>query len=316
MNLLSFLYRNYAYFMSRRPKRLLGLIKFNTLMSKIMLRLMNIMLPMYFRCTGTKTKYKITPFRKEGERIIVSLTSFPVRIGRVWLTIETILRQTVKPDHIILWLSKEQFSSKDILPHRLLKLEKRGLKIQLVDGDIRSYKKYYYSILEYPNENIILVDDDFFYETNLVESLMKSHSEYPKAICARYGYDMKYDDEETISKYNSWTSVLEKRLPSKNVFFGSGGGTLIRKDLMYKDLENIELARELCPTADDIFLNAMAQLNNTPICFTDGLHYLACLSIKDDEKLADLNIGYESRNDKQIHSINNYYSKTIGHKPF
>lgn len=312
MDIIRLFYLVYAYFFHRRKYRLFGVIKFNTLMSIIVLRTMNIVLPYYFNLTKCKKKYKIREINHEGERIIVSLTSFPARIGKVWLTIESLLRQRVKPDMIILWLSKEQFSSRDELPKQLLDLEYRGLQIRFVDGDIRSYKKYQYTIEKYPNDNIILVDDDFFYDTDLVETLLIAHKKYPYAVCARYGYDMKREQDGSISMYSKWTFIYEDREPANEVFFGSGGGTLIRKEFMCHDLLNIQLAKSLCPTADDIYLNAMARLNNTPICFAEGRHVLAHLSIKNDIMLADVNIGELAQNDIQIRNVNNYYQKLTG----
>ena len=47
--------------------------------------------------------------RKRNQKIIVSLTTYPKRIGTIWLTIETLMRQRVKPDEIILWLAQSQF---------------------------------------------------------------------------------------------------------------------------------------------------------------------------------------------------------------
>ena len=51
-------------------------------------------------------EYGVTT-EKRDTRLIVSLTSFPARIKTVHQTINTLLRQTVKPDHIILWLSED-----------------------------------------------------------------------------------------------------------------------------------------------------------------------------------------------------------------
>ena len=52
--------------------------------------------------------YDIFPCKRVGikkikreQKIIVSLTTFPKRIDSVWITIETLLRQTVKPDEAI-----------------------------------------------------------------------------------------------------------------------------------------------------------------------------------------------------------------------
>lgn len=53
------------------------------------------------------------------KKIVVSLTSFPARIKKVHIVIESLLNQTIKPDKIILWLSKEQFEHYYVLPSKL-----------------------------------------------------------------------------------------------------------------------------------------------------------------------------------------------------
>ena len=109
----------------------------------------NLVLPLYFLLTRRNKKYVLKESIKKNGRYIVSFTSFPARINNVWLVVESILRQTQKPDMIILWLSKKQFSSLDVLPKSLLNLQKRGLTIKLKDEDFRSHKKYYYFLKEY-----------------------------------------------------------------------------------------------------------------------------------------------------------------------
>ena len=64
--------------------------------------LVNIIVPIYFLATKGSKKYSINTSHKNKGKIIVSLTSFPARINRVWIVIETILRQTQKPDMIVL----------------------------------------------------------------------------------------------------------------------------------------------------------------------------------------------------------------------
>ena len=63
---------------------------------------------------------------------------------------------------VILWLSKEQFPDRSFIPNSLLSLEKRGLIIELCEGDLRSHKKYYYALRQYPNDIIITIDDMLF----------------------------------------------------------------------------------------------------------------------------------------------------------
>ena len=60
-------------------------------------------------------------------RIIVSLTSYPPRINSVHKVIESLYRQTVPADEIVLYLSLDEFpETKQDLPETLRSLDGRG----------------------------------------------------------------------------------------------------------------------------------------------------------------------------------------------
>ena len=123
--------------------RFLQKLRIDSLMRFTVRNLFNVLVPIYFLLTRGKSLNE----KKRDKQLIVSLTSFPLRIGRLWIVIETLLRQKVQPDKIILWLAKSQFPNGDFdLPKKLLKQTKRGLEIRFVDEDIRSYKKFYYTL--------------------------------------------------------------------------------------------------------------------------------------------------------------------------
>ena len=123
-------------------------------------------LPKYF------AKHPADINRTRQEDVVVSFTSFPARIGYVYMTVESLLRQTALPGRIILWLSKEQFPTEETVPEHLKKLQNEVFQIRYVDGDIRSHKKYYYSFQEFPEKKVITVDDDMIYPPRLVEELL------------------------------------------------------------------------------------------------------------------------------------------------
>ena len=61
------------------------------------------------------TYYKMVPAvgsgitkKKRGREVILSLTTIPDRITKTWITIESLLRQSCKPDQIILWLAEDE----------------------------------------------------------------------------------------------------------------------------------------------------------------------------------------------------------------
>ena len=94
------------------------------------------------------------------ERVIVSLTSYGRRVGSVLpFALYSLLRQTYKPNMIVLWLDNNNWSPEN-LPKKLKELEKAGLLVVNYCTDIRSYKKLVPSLQAFPNDIIITVDDE------------------------------------------------------------------------------------------------------------------------------------------------------------
>lgn len=246
--------------------------------------------------------------------IIVSLTSFPSRINKVWQVIEIMKQQTYKPKKIFLWLSKEQFPSKKSVPESILKKEDDVFSIEFVDDDIRSHKKYYYVSQNYPNADILLIDDDIYYPTDMIESLVAARQNNPQAIICRYGYTIKYDNHKMPMPYNMWEHVTKYSEDNK-LFFGSGGGMLFKPYTLYKDLIDKVLFLKLTPTADDIWLNAMARLSNVPIVMLKPALPLPVIIRGQKEALSKINVG-QGKNDEQIKAVSRYYNRCLNLDPF
>lgn len=253
MDLLSFYISNYRCLYNRRflHGRILSPIRY------FVRELAAIHLEKHFLHSKRKQPKKQVP-------IIVSLTSFPARIPYVWMTIECMLRQTYQPKKILLWLSNEQFSDKDKLPSTLTNLENSIFEIRFVDGDIRSHKKYQYVACQYPDDYVFFIDDDLFYNSTILEETWEEHLKHPDAVISSYGYRINYDDSGKIRPYMMWKQLF-KPASGKDIFVGSGGGTMIKPSFLYKDLTNLQLALDLCPTADDVWLNCMMQINKLEV---------------------------------------------------
>ena len=97
---------------------------------------------------NTAKKYNFSEITESGvntipreKKIVVSLTSFPARIPTLYITVSSLLNQSMKPDKVVLYLAKEQFPNlENDLPENLLRLKEFGLSIRWCN-DIRSYKK-------------------------------------------------------------------------------------------------------------------------------------------------------------------------------
>lgn len=208
--------------------------------------------------------YEWHPSRRYGlnrksrdQKIIVSFTSYPKRIGDVWLVVETLLRQSMKPDEIILWLAESQFENGlDSLPPRLVALRDRGLAIRFCD-DLRSHKKYFYTMQEHPEDLVILVDDDTFYSRDLVKKLMDLHRKYPEDIVCMTPAIIT-DVHEMPSKWRS-PRCDERVVHSYYAQPFSGQGTLYPPHSLDETVAFCkEKVMELCPHADDLWLKFMS----------------------------------------------------------
>lgn len=295
--------------------KILRKIRFYSLLRFIIRISANLFLPLFFIMTQDNKKYKIENNRGHNRRIIVSLTSFPARINRLWLVIETLLRQSVKPDIIILWLSKKQFSDLKVLPKKLLDLQQRGLVIRFVDDDIRSHKKYFYAFKEFPNDIIVTIDDDVFYQSNILESLIIAYSNNSNAICANHTRLFNNADNKGILNYSDFKIVTRiNSVSNKYVQIGIGG-VLYPPNSLYKDVLKKDLFMNLAPMADDLWLYTMARLNNTPIFRTTYKGtYLPIINIR-NVSLSESNCK-NNGNDIQLKNIHDYYVYQKGIDPF
>lgn len=250
-----------------------------------------------------------------SRELVCSLTSFPARIDEIWISIETIFRQTYKADEIVLWLSKNQFAGQ-ALPQSILNCQEKGLTIRWVDGDLRSHKKYFYVLQEYKNKNVdvVLLDDDLYYPDRLLENLASMAHRHPHSICATRVHKMTYDGEGQLKPYRQWIHNYnpKQEMCSGYLFFTSGAGTLIPSGIMPADTFNDEVFKQICFHADDVWLNMHAQKAGISI-YTNNTYNKDEISIghSQDVKLVNENV-LSGGNDKQIQAVMEYLNNNLG----
>lgn len=305
MNIVDF-FDNRRYWEEKRNK-FLNRIYFYAIWNRIVVVAANIILPVYFNLTANNKKYALKNTDKKEYRYIVSLTSFPTRIPRLWLVVESILRQNIKPDKIVLYL---QVSSEDLLPKNLLALKKRGVEIELCDSSLRSHNKYYHAFKNYPKDNIITVDDDTFYRSDFIENLINCNKKYPECIICNWARIIS----NKTDLYRNWYPVTEPSISKLYLPIGVAG-VLYPPNCMYKDIFDQELIKSYTLSADDIFLTCMALLNGTKKYFTGYKQHILEVLIKDNIKLITENIS-QNKNQECVDNLNQHYQKVLGIRPF
>jgi hypothetical protein len=272
----------------------------------------NLILPIYVKWSARR----VVPLRNDGHKtpIIVSLTSFPARINRIWLVIESLLRQTYKPNRIILWLSKEQFADSKSLPMNLLRLQSKGVEIKFVDGDLRSHKKYIYTMALYPDAIVVTVDDDIFYPSHALQYLLDAHRKYPKDVIANITHQLQYDSSGQLRNYTDWKHNLQSPLYDNHTFQVGVGGVLYPPHCAHKDICNTKIAYQYCPCGDDIWLFAMCRLAGTTI--RSSTHTFVPLPIYNLHSFSLSTNNLQGGNDIQIKQLTDYCLKQYGQNPF
>ena len=211
------------------------------------------------------------------EQLVVSMTTHPPRIGTSWLAIESAMRQSLKPNNIVLWLANADFPDHKI-PQTLEVLKHRGLEVRFSDINYRVATKLIPSIGAFPNANIVTLDDDRLYNSNLLGALWSEHLRHPGTIVSphvrRYVFDpskggvdylmqnLVYPDDDDGSCHPYSQRGSEYGPPGFFIFEGFSG-VLYPPHALSPEVTNREAFRHLTPVADDIWFQTMAILQGT-----------------------------------------------------
>jgi hypothetical protein len=181
------------------------------------------------------------------------------------------LKQTVKPDRVLLWLSDEQFPNRN-LPAWADIYNRAGVEFRFVPEDLKPHKKYFYTLQEYPGAIVILVDDDLFYENDMVEKLYNAYLRFPYAISTLTANKITFDRHGHISRFYKWALWdCDKHInkPSMLLYPISGHGTLLPPNALNPEVFNKEAIKRLCLYDDELWLKIMSVLQGTPVVLAD-----------------------------------------------
>lgn len=249
----------------------------------------------------------------DNARVIVSLTCFPARIDKVYLTIESVMAQITNARYEVrLYLSEDEFTNK-ILPLSLQRLQRRNVKIIFVKNNIRSYKKLHYA---YANSNglpVITIDDDIFYPPCWLEEMYACHKINKNEIVYMRGREISFEsDGLTLKNYNDF-SLTSSSAPSFTTIPTGVSGILYPANSLYKDWNNERLFLSLCPTADDIWYKFMSLLNGRSCILANNQasHYIPVLGTQAVSlRKHNVSSGF-SKNDEQLQHLIKYYDVSL-----
>ena len=184
---------------------------------------------------------------------IVSLTSFDNRLQiEAPVAVQSILNNKVLPDKICIVV--DDFD-KDKVP--TLFIEHPLIEIIYSDLGIKSHNKYYHTMLKYPNDVIITIDDDIEYPNTFIEDCIRAYEQYPEYINACRVHKIRFNSDSLLP-YKLWEWESKDLNPSFYLFFTSGAGTVFPPGVFNKEDFILREIYDYIYT-DDIYLNALAR---------------------------------------------------------
>jgi hypothetical protein len=217
--------------------------------------------------------------------IIVSLTTIPTRFKYLYITIDSILSQTILPDKIVIHIpTKYNNYSYDANMIPTFSSDK-----VIINNNVKDYGPatkllglYEFDLYNKMNDDdiIIVIDDDRIYNTNLIKTMVEYHKLYADKALTVAGWDI---ETITNNKYKINNKKQPRGIEYKKCGYSDsiGGccGFLLNKKMIpfkYKELFNLT-PKDAYYYVDDIWISGFLTLNNIDI-------YLIPNAIFGDEK--------------------------------
>jgi hypothetical protein len=239
--------------------------------------------------------------------LVVSITSYPPRFATLHLTLMSLLSQDIKADEIVLWIYKKDL---DLIPSSVTNLINKGLKIEVVEKDIKSYKKLIPALKHYPDYFIVTVDDDVYYSRGWLNKLVsEARFDQTSILCCRAHY-IKTDINGDFFPYLNWDFETNLQIADSRIFLTGVGGVLYPPGCFHKEVFNENAFMDLCPTADDIWFYFMIRKNGYKCRKVSGIFSINSWRNTQSVSLASINVDKEF-NDLQFKKMIDVYGNPL-----
>ena len=216
-------------------------------------------------------EHRLLPKVNKTDNVTVSLTSHSKRVTDFApFAIYSIFQQTVLPNRIMLNINQEKWNEDD-LPELIKKLEVAGLEVNFCE-DVGPHTKLLPAMQKYPEDVIITIDDDIYYDKELVEELLSTRevSRKKNVVVCRTAKEITFKDGKMLP-YSQWRNAT----PDSKAYLSPFGwsGMLYSPHCFAEEAFNKAVYRELCPHADDIWFTIMELIGNVPILMVKNTHW-------------------------------------------
>lgn len=247
-----------------------------------------------------------------NDDIIVSVTSYGARVSDTLpYMLYSMLKQTQLPHKVVVYLDEEHWSD-EALPILLKEMQRIGVDFCYCE-DLRSYKKLIPALQMFPDNPILIFDDDFYYHSDYFQWMLDAYKKSDKkTVIGGWGCIPEKRNGKYIP-YNEWKDCAYAT-PQSPISFYCGFGTLFPPHIFDEEIFKKEIFMNLCPTADDIWFWVMMERLGIKRTYLKYKGYwihrvvnkVEDYEIKNSDNLTKINVE-EGRNDQQLFRLLQYY---------
>ena len=243
--------------------------------------------------------HRLLPDTKAKDNITVSLTSHGKRVADFApFAIYSIFHQTVLPNRIVLNINEEKWNDEN-LPDLIKRLQIAGLEVNLCE-DVGPHTKLLPALQKYPDDIIITVDDDVYYENGLIADLIADYHQKSEPCIICKSALVVGSKEGVILPYSQWKRAEN---PSTEKLLSPYGfcGVLYSPHVFSQEVFNKAVYQTYCKNADDIWFSVIEIKEHIPVY----------LSLKPNHNIVDVDHcnEYVANNSDALHFSNDGLGK-------
>lgn len=205
-----------------------------------------------------------------GEKYIISFTTFPERFKMAARTVYNFINQGIKDFHIVCTLYKEDY--KNLSGDLKTLVDNDLLEVIIADENLCPHLKYFYAMKKYWDKPIITIDDDRLYDINLLKALTQKYEELNYKSIVSACAPVMSASRSHINVHTSWC-IPQRRLPpnaKSYVAMAEGFAGVLYPPKCFNNLDNEIEDIKRCLFHDDLYLKVLAIKNKVPVTQMNG----------------------------------------------
>lgn len=199
-------------------------------------------------------------------RLIVSITSYPERIKQLRNTLVSLTKQTYKDFDVVLTFTHDEYEKMKTEVNEMISKLGLSIIINLVDENTYCHKNTFEVMKLYPNNPILVLDDDVVRVHSCVGDFVEDYLKYNCIISRTFYYELR--NEKIIST----KGILFK--PDIKFFTGVEVPHTGQHGILYPPncftnpaFYDVNLIKACSPTSTEMWIFYWCKRENIPICF-------------------------------------------------